>query len=116
MKHVVTSVKNTNINKASSLTCYDVPIAVLGAVLLLLSHIPGGRLALEEALYHQQQTKQSRKENYTSWILNSTTPSRGKKDRFTLLVLFHGYTRGDIMLIGYKKNEDHKKKKKVCSC
>ena len=39
------------------LTCYYVPVAVLGAVLLLLGDVPRGRLALEEALYHQQHTR-----------------------------------------------------------
>lgn len=39
------------------LTCYDVPVAVFGTILLLLGHVPGGRLALKEALYHQQHTK-----------------------------------------------------------
>lgn len=39
------------------LTCYDVPIAIFGTILLFLGDVPGGRLALKEALYHQQQTK-----------------------------------------------------------
>lgn len=44
------------------LTRYNVPVAILGSVLLLLGHIPGGRLTLEEALYHQQHArKQKRK-------------------------------------------------------
>lgn len=38
------------IRQARFLTCYNVAVAVLGAVLFLLGHIPGGRLTLEKAL------------------------------------------------------------------
>lgn len=50
----------TNVCKSFLLTCNNVPIAVLGTVLLFFGHIPGGWLPLEEALYHQQQTKQEK--------------------------------------------------------
>ena len=36
------------------LTGYDVAVAILGAVLILFGHVPGGRLAFEETLQHQQ--------------------------------------------------------------
>lgn len=49
-------ISDVEINHSCLLTGYYVPVAVLGAVLLLLGNIPGGRLALEEALYHQQHT------------------------------------------------------------
>lgn len=53
------------LRQADFLTCYNVAVAVLGAVLFLLGHIPGGRLALKEALNQQK----VRKRDYRSAFL-----------------------------------------------
>lgn len=48
---------STCLRRADFLTCYNVAVAVLGAVLFLLGHVPGGGLALEEALNQQKVRK-----------------------------------------------------------